>query len=112
VGGGQARGRDDADAAVELGGGGERLSPQEALARQRRIFVDDVVAVPARDRPARAPSGGRPSRIGLVGWSLGARVAAVTAGADPRLKAVVLMSGGAARSRPMSRRRPRSFALR
>ena len=36
-----------------------------------------------------------PNRIGLVGWSLGARVGAVTAGVEPRLHAVVLMSGGA-----------------
>jgi uncharacterized protein len=71
------------------------LSPREALARQRRIFVDDVVAVRrAIDLLAARPEVD-PSRIGLVGWSLGARVAAVTAGADPRLKAVVLMSGGA-----------------
>jgi dienelactone hydrolase len=71
------------------------LSPQEALSRQRRIFVEDVVAVRRAIDVLAARPDVDPGRIGLVGWSLGARVAAVTAGADPRLKAVVLMSGGA-----------------
>ncbi len=71
------------------------LSPQESLARQRRIFVDDVVAVRRAIDVLRARPEVDPNRIGLVGWSLGARVGAVTAGVDPRLKAVVLMSGGA-----------------
>jgi cephalosporin-C deacetylase-like acetyl esterase len=71
------------------------LSPEEALDRQKRIFVDDVVAVRrAIDVLHQLPEVD-PKRIGLVGWSLGARVGAVAAGVDPRLKAVVLMSGGA-----------------
>src|SRR5581483_2735179 len=36
-----------------------------------------------------------PERIGYVGWSLGARTGAIAAGVEPRLKALVLMSGGA-----------------
>ena len=36
-----------------------------------------------------------PSRIGFVGWSGGARTGAIVAGVEPRLRAVVLMSGGA-----------------
>jgi dienelactone hydrolase len=71
------------------------LSPQEQLSRQRRIFVDDVVAVRRAIDYLRSRPDVDPSRIGLVGWSLGARVGAVTAGADHRLRAVVLMSGGA-----------------
>jgi dienelactone hydrolase len=70
------------------------LTPTQSLARVRRIFAADVVAV----RRAVDLLGGLPQvdprRIGLVGWSLGARVAAVTAGAEPRIRATVLMSGG------------------
>ena len=36
-----------------------------------------------------------PSRIGYVGWSAGARTGAIVAGVEPRLRTVVLMSGGA-----------------
>ena len=96
MGGGPAGGRDDADPAVSSSvAEASGLSPQESLARQRRIFVDDVVAVRRAIDLLRARPEVDPNRIGLVGWSLGARVGAVTAGADPRLKAVVLMSGGA-----------------
>ncbi len=71
------------------------LSPAESLARQQRIFVDDVVAVRrAIDVLSTLPRVDT-GRIGLVGWSLGARVAAVVAGVDRRPGAVVLMSGGA-----------------
>ncbi|MGE5275297.1 MAG: alpha/beta hydrolase family protein [Verrucomicrobiota bacterium] len=69
-------------------------TPGELLARDRRIFAADAVAVRrAVDLLARLPQVD-PKRIGLVGWSLGARVAAVTAGAEPRIRATVLMSGG------------------
>ena len=70
----------------------------------------DVVAVRrAVDLLARLPQVD-PKRIGLVGWSLGARVGAVTAGAEPRLRAVVLMSGGSLPGLDLRRRRrpPRS----
>jgi len=71
------------------------LTPSQSLARDRRIFAADVIAVRrAVDVLAGLPQVD-PRRIGLVGWSLGARVAAVTAGAEPRIHATVLMSGGA-----------------
>ena len=69
-------------------------TPGQLLARDRRIFAADVVAVRrAVDLLARLPQVD-PTRVGLVGWSLGARVAAVAAGAEPRIRATVLMSGG------------------
>ena len=69
-------------------------TPGQLLARDRRIFAADVIAVRrAVDLLAGLPQVD-PKRIGLVGWSLGARVAAVTAGAEPRIRATVLMSGG------------------
>jgi dienelactone hydrolase len=70
------------------------LTPTQSLARDRRIFAADVVSVRrAVDLLSSLPRvDGK--RIGLVGWSLGARVAAVTAGAEPRIRATVLMSGG------------------
>jgi dienelactone hydrolase len=70
------------------------LTPTQSLARDRRIFASDVVAVRRAVDVLRSLPQVDPKRIGLVGWSLGARVAAVTAGAEPRLRAVVLMSGG------------------
>jgi dienelactone hydrolase len=70
------------------------LSPAQSLTRDRRIFASDVVAVRRAVDVLRSLPQVDPKRIGLVGWSLGARVAAVTAGAEPRLRAVVLMSGG------------------
>ncbi len=70
------------------------LSPAQSLARDRQIFASDVVAVRRAVDVLRSLPQVDPKRIGLVGWSLGARVAAVTAGAEPRLRAVVLMSGG------------------
>jgi dienelactone hydrolase len=69
-------------------------TPAQSLARDRRIFAADVVAVRrAVDVLSKLPQVD-PNRIGLVGWSLGARVAAVTAGAERRIHATVLMSGG------------------
>ena len=70
------------------------LTPAQSLARDWRIFASDVVAVRRAVDVLRSLPQVDPKRIGLVGWSLGARVAAVTAGAEPRLRAVVLMSGG------------------
>jgi dienelactone hydrolase len=70
------------------------LTPAQSLARDRRIFSSDVIAVRRAVDLLRSLPQVDPKRIGLVGWSLGARVAAVTAGAEPRLRAAVLMSGG------------------
>jgi len=72
------------------------LTPEQTLARTRRIFVADVIAVRrALDLLQENPRVDG-NRLGLVGWSLGARVGAVAAGVDRRPRAVVLMSGGAA----------------
>jgi dienelactone hydrolase len=70
------------------------LTPTQSLARDRRIFASDVVAVRRAVDLLQSLPQVDPKRIGLVGWSLGARVAAVTAGAEPRVRAAVLMSGG------------------
>jgi hypothetical protein len=70
------------------------LTPAQTLARNQRIFAADVVAVRRAVDVLRHDPRVDPKRIGLVGWSLGARVAAVTAGAEPHVRAVVLMSGG------------------
>ncbi len=70
------------------------LTPVQSLARDRRIFASDVVAVRRAVDVLQSLPQVDPKRIGLVGWSLGARVAAVAAGAEPRIRAAVLMSGG------------------
>jgi dienelactone hydrolase len=70
------------------------LTPAQSLARDRRIFAADVIAVRRAVDLLSSLRQVDPSRIGLVGWSLGARVAAVTAGAEPRIRTTVLMSGG------------------
>jgi dienelactone hydrolase len=75
------------------------LTPSQSLARDRRIFAADVVAVRRAVDLLQTMPRVDSDRIGLVGWSLGARVGAVLAGVEPRLKAVVLMSGG---SQPVS----------
>ena len=70
------------------------LTPQQSLARTRRIFVADVVAVRRALDVLQSLPQVDGKRLGLVGWSLGARIGAVVAGVDHRLGAVVLMSGG------------------
>ena len=72
------------------------LSPERALRRQRDLAVRDTVAVRrALDLLAARPDVDR-ERLGFLGWSAGARTGAVLAGVEPRLDALVLMSGGAA----------------
>jgi dienelactone hydrolase len=65
------------------------------LDQARSLTVADVVAV----RRAVDVLQGLPqvdaNRIGYVGWSLGARLGAVVAAAEPRVKALVLVSAGA-----------------
>jgi hypothetical protein len=77
------------------GPGPRGLTPVQLLARQQRLFVADVVAVRRAVDLLRSLPRVDAGRIGLVGWSFGARVGAVLAGVEPRLHAVVLMSGGA-----------------
>jgi dienelactone hydrolase len=71
------------------------LSPVEDLRWQVDLQARDVLAVRrAIDLLARRPDVD-PKRIGFVGWSAGAHTGAIVAGIEPRLRAVVLMSGGA-----------------
>jgi dienelactone hydrolase len=68
---------------------------RQALARDERMAVADVVAVRRAVDVLRTMPQVDPARIGVVGWSLGAHTAAVVAGVEPRIRAFVLMSGGA-----------------
>jgi len=71
-------------------------TPLEQLKQERNLSVADVVAV----RRAVDLLGERADvdrdRIGFLGWSSGARTGAILAGVEPRLRGVILMSGGAA----------------
>ena len=73
----------------------QSTSPLARLQLQRSLAIEDVVAVRrAVDYLDKQPAVD-PSRIGLVGWSAGARTGAVVAGVEPRVRWLVLMSGGA-----------------
>lgn len=73
----------------------QSTSPLARLQLQRSLAIEDVVAVRrAVDYLVKQPFVD-PSRIGLVGWSAGARTGAVVAGVEPRVRWLVLMSGGA-----------------
>ena len=69
---------------------------EELVRRQGGTIADDVIAarrafdVLADDDRVDA------DRLGLVGWSMGGRLAALVAGVDDRVRATVLMSAGAA----------------
>ncbi len=71
------------------------MTPAQTLARQQRIAVADVVAARRAVDLFRSLPRVDPKRVGLVGWSLGAKVGAVLAGAEPRFRAFALISGGA-----------------
>jgi dienelactone hydrolase len=61
-----------------------------------QIQTRDVVAIRrAVDLLAKRPDVD-PNRIGFVGWSSGSHTGGILAGVEPRLKAIVLMSGGVA----------------
>jgi len=70
------------------------LSPVRRLEWQRAVAVRDVVAVRRAVDLLRTRRDVDPSRIGYVGWSAGAKTGALLAGSEPRLRALVLMSGG------------------
>ena len=70
-------------------------SPRAELRRQAGLEERDVIAVRRGVDLLRRRSDVDPSRIGYVGWSAGARTGAIVAGVEPRLRTVVLMSGGA-----------------
>jgi len=84
-------------------------SPVVELRRQVRLEERDVLAVRRGiDLLLRRPEVD-PSRIGFVGWSAGARTGAILAGVEPRLRAVVLMSGGASPISSYTARAPASL---
>jgi len=65
------------------------------LAQAKSLTVNDVVAVRrAVDLLQTLPTVDS-KRIGYVGWSAGARIGAIVAAAEPRIKALVLASAGA-----------------
>jgi dienelactone hydrolase len=71
-----------------------KAAPEKQLAAQRAASIASVVAA----RRAADVLSSRPevdaSRIGLIGWSAGARTGAIVAGVDRRFSAFDLMSGG------------------
>jgi dienelactone hydrolase len=76
--------------------GAPEAEPRAALRQQRDLVVRDVVAVRRAVDLLLAREDVDPRRIGFVGWSAGARTGAIAAGVEPRLRALVLMSAGAA----------------
>ena len=68
----------------------------EQLAQVRTDTVAEVVAVRRAVDVLRALPSVDPNRIGYVGWSAGARVGALVAASEPRIRAFVLLSAGAA----------------
>jgi uncharacterized protein len=66
------------------------------LTQARSLTVNDVVAVRRAVDVLQSLPAVDPHRIGYVGWSAGARLGAVVASAESRVKAFVLVSAGAA----------------
>ena len=71
-------------------------TPGQVLGEMRAISIDDVVAVRRAVDALRSLPFVDPRRIGYLGWSAGARTGALVAAAEPRLRALVLLSAGAA----------------
>jgi dienelactone hydrolase len=63
---------------------------------QEQIQARDVVAVRRGIDLLSAREDVDPEQIGFVGWSSGAHTGGILAGVEPRLRAIVLMSGGVA----------------
>ena len=74
-----------------------RRSGAEAILKELQAGqVRDVVAVRRAVDVLRSRPQVDPERIGFVGWSAGARAGTFVAASDPRVKALVLLSAGAA----------------
>ena len=71
------------------------LTPLQALELERDLAVRDVVAVRRGVDALTRHSKVDDARIGLVGWSLGARTGAILGAVEPRIDALALLSGGA-----------------
>ena len=65
------------------------------IRQQRDLVVADVVAVRRAVDLLRTLARVDRARIGYIGWSAGARLGAFVAAADPRVRALVLLSAGA-----------------
>jgi dienelactone hydrolase len=74
----------------------KRPAPVDLLREQRGVTVRDVVAVRRAVDLLQSLPRVDPRRIGYTGFSAGARLGAIVAGVEPRLHALVLMSGGSA----------------
>ena len=81
-------------------------SALQELRREVRLEIRDVIAVRRAVDLLRRRADVDPARIGFVGWSAGARTGAILAGVEPRLRAIVLMSAGAAPVSVYSARAP------
>ncbi len=63
---------------------------------EQQIQARDVVAIRRAVDLLASRKNVDPKRIGFVGWSSGAHTGGILAGVEPRLRAIVLMSGGVA----------------
>jgi predicted esterase len=70
--------------------------PIANLKQVRVVQTRDVVAVRRAVDVLRSLPQVNPRRIGYLGWSAGARLGTLVAASEPRVKAVVLLSAGAA----------------
>ena len=70
-------------------------TPQERLVAERKSAVGTVVAARRAVDALQSLPQVDDGRIGLVGWSAGARIGAILAGVDRRIEAFDLLSGGA-----------------
>jgi dienelactone hydrolase len=71
------------------------LTTEEALRWERDKIVDDVIAVRRALDVLGDDDAVDDERLGLVGWSMGARLATIVADVDDRVRATVLESAGA-----------------
>jgi len=71
-------------------------SQRQLLTLTKKVQVDDVVAVRRAVDVLSSLDSVDPDRIGYLGWSAGARTGTFVAAAEPRVKALALLSVGAA----------------
>jgi uncharacterized protein len=84
-------------------------TPEGLIAQAHNVSVADVVAVRRAVDLLRTLPTVDPSRIGYLGWSSGARTGTLVAAAEPRVKALVLLSAGAAPLSAYAAHVPASF---